>query len=251
MRYELFYWPSIQGRGEFVRLALEQAGAEYVDVARGTEAEGMGLSALVRWLGDEALVCPPFAPPFLKAGKRIIGQTANILLFLGARHDLAPKDEAGRLWTHQLQLTLADFVTEIHDSHHPISSALYYEDQKAAARRRAANLRGARLPKYLGYFERVLERNPHGSRYLCGKKLTYADLSMFQVITGLRYALPRAMLRLKPEYPRLNDLAAQVAALPRIAAYLASKRRLRFNQQGIFRHYRELDAPPARGPKKA
>ena len=246
MRYELFYWPSIQGRGEFVRLALEQAGAEYIDVARRSEVGGMGVSALTHWLDDPAIVCPPFAPPFLKAGRQVIGQTSNILLFLGARHKLAPRDDAGRLWTHQLQLTIADLVTEVHDSHHPIASRLYYEDQRPAARRRAADLRTQRLPKYLGYFERILERNPHGSRDLSGKTLTYVDLSMFQVMMGLRYAFPHAMKQLKAGHPLLEALSVRVAALPRIAAYLASKRRLPFNQQGIFRHYRELDAPPER-----
>jgi glutathione S-transferase len=246
MRYELFYWPSIQGRGEFVRLALEQAGSKYIDVARRSEASGMGVSALMRWLEDDTVVRPPFAPPFLKAGKLVIGQTANILLFLGARHRLAPKDEAGRLWTHQLQLTIADLVNEVHESHHPIASRLYYEDQRQAARRRAADLRTQRLPKYLGYFERILERNPHASGYLSGKMLTYADLSMFQVMMGLRYAFPRAMTELTAGHPRLEALRVRVAALPRIAAYLASKRRLRFNQQGIFRHYPELDAPRAK-----
>jgi len=246
MRYELFYWPSIQGRGEFVRLALEQAGAEYIDVARRSEASGMGVSALMRWLEDDTVVCPPFAPPYLKAGKLVIGQTANILLFLGARHRLAPKDEAGRLWTHQLQLTIADLVSEVHESHHPIASRLYYEDQRQAARRRAADLRTQRLPKYLGYFERILERNPHASGYLSGKTLTYADLSMFQVIMGLRYAFPHAMIGLTAGHPRLEALRVRIAALPRIAAYLASKRRLRFSQQGIFRHYPELDAPRAK-----
>ena len=251
MRYELFYWPSIQGRGEFVRLALEQAGAAYIDVAREPAAAGMGVAALTHWLEDATIAHPPFAPPFLKAGKQIIGQTANILLFLGARHDLAPADEAGRLWTHQLQLTIADLVTEVHDTHHPIASALYYEDQKPAARRRAANFRAERLPQFLYYFESILERNPHGSRYLVGKSLTYADLSMFQVMAGLRYAFPRTLARLSRGYPLLIALSERVAALPRITAYLASKRRLPFNHQGIFRHYPELDAPPARKKRKA
>jgi glutathione S-transferase len=246
MRYELFYWPSIQGRGEFVRLALEQAGAEYVDVARESEAAGMGVAALMRWLDDAKIECPPFAPPFLKAGGLVIGQTANILLYLGAHHDLAPADEAGRLWTHQLQLTLADFVVEIHDTHHPLASGLYYEDQKPEALRCAADFRKERLPAFLGYFERILERNPHGSDHLVGNMLTYVDLSMFQVMTGLRYAFPRAMARSKRAHPLLDALTGRVAALPRISAYLASKRRLPFNQQGIFRHYPELDDPPAR-----
>ena len=244
MRYELFYWPTIPGRGEFVRLALEQAGAEYVDVARGAEADGMGVAALTRWLADESVATPPYAPPFLKAGKRVIAQTANILLYLGARHDLAPRDEAGRLWAHQLQLTVTDFLVHIHDTHHPIAGALYYEEQKPEARRRAAAFRKDRLPKFIGYFERVLRCNPHGSRYMVGNKLTYVDLSMFQLMDGLRYAFPRALAQLK--HPLLNALSRRVAALPRIAAYLKSKRRLSFNPHGIFRHYPELDAPPAR-----
>src|SRR5688572_5846877 len=184
MEYELFYWPSIQGRGEFVRLALEQAGARYLDVARESEKSAMGEPALTRWLEDQSLVHPPFAPPFLKAGKLVIGQTANILLFLGARHGLAPRDQAGRLWTHQLQLTLADVVVEAHDTHHPIAAGLYYEDQRREARRRAAVFRNERLPKYLDYFERVLQRNPRGGSYLAGNTLSYADLSMFQVLAG-------------------------------------------------------------------
>ena len=237
MRYELYYWPTIQGRGEFVRLALEQAGAEYVDVAR------RSVSALMRGLNDGRIERPPFAPPYLKAGTRLIGQTANNLLYLGAQLRLAPRDDAGRLWTHQLQLTMGDMVTEIHDTHHPIAGGLYYEDQKPAARRRAADFRQQRLPKFLGYFERVLARNSRGSRYLVGARLTYADLSMFQIMTGLHYAFPRAMNQLVPAYPLLTTLTARVAQLPRIAVYLASKRRLRFNQQDIFRRYRELDAP--------
>jgi glutathione S-transferase len=250
MRYELFYWPSIPGRGEFVRLALEQARAAYVDVAREPEAAGMGVPALMRWLEDEAFAFAPFAPPFLKAGNLVIAQTANILQFIGARHDLAPHGEAGRLWTHQLQLTLMDFVAEAHDTHHPVAPSLYYADQKPEARRRATHFRGERMPKFLGYFERVLERNPGGSRHLVGKRLTYTDLSMFQVIAGLRYAFPRAMARSRRRYPLLHELSDRVAALPRIAAYLASPRRLPFNQQGVFRHYPELDAPPARARRK-
>ena len=250
MRYELFYWPSIQGRGEFVRLALEQAGAAYVDVARESEASGMGEPALTRWLENEALANPPFAPPFLKAGKLVIAQTANILLFLGPRHGLAPRDEAGRLWTHQLQLTIADLVGEVHDTHHPIAAGLYYEDQRREARRRAAVFRDERLPKYLGYFERVLGRNPRGHGFLAGNALSYADLSMFQVLAGLRYAFPLTMRPLRRRYPLLNALEKRVSAVPRIAAYLASGRRLPFNQQGIFRHYAELDAGPAHKAKR-
>jgi glutathione S-transferase len=237
MRYELYYWASIQGRGEFVRLALEEAGARYVDVARTAGGE----ARMVALLDGNALTCPPFAPPFLKAGNRLIGQTANILLFLGERHDLAPKREAGRLWTHQLQLTLADLVVEAHDTHHPIASSRYYEDQRREAKRRATDFVTNRLPKYIGYFERVLARNPRGPAHLVGARLTYADLSLFQVVAGLHYAFPNAMARFARRYRHVMALYARVAARQRIAAYLASERRLPFNQQGIFRHYTELD----------
>jgi glutathione S-transferase len=236
MRYELYYWPEIQGRGEFVRLALEEAAAPYRDVARED-----GVPALLQLLQDDAVERPPFAPPFLKAGRRLIGETSNILFFLGGRHGLAPKDEGGRLWTQQLQLTLADFIVEAHDAHHPIGSGLYYEEQKEESLRRSAEFRRARLPKYLGYFERVLERNPKGDRHLVGARATYADLSLFQVMEGLDYAFPRAMKRLARRHPRLVALKKRVAERPRIRAYLASPRRIPFNEQGIFRHYPELD----------
>lgn len=231
MTYELFYWPTIQGRGEFVRLALEEAGAAYVDVAR----EPGGMERLMKMLKEGGH--PSFAPPFMKAGELTIGQTANILLFLGQHHGLAPLDEAKGLWTHQLQLTIADLVAEVHDSHHPVSSSRYYEDQKPEAKRRAASFIGERIPKYLGYFERVLGKR----EWLVGEQPSYADLSMFQVIEGLRYAFPRAMAGLAKDYPGLASLRDRVAARPRIAAYLASPRRLPFNEEGIFRHYAELD----------
>ena len=239
MRYELYYWPSIQGRGEFVRLALEEAGAEYVDVAR-RSGRGMGVPALERFLGNGKLAAPPFAPPFLKAGKLVIGQTANILLYLGPRHGLTPRSEAGRIWVNQLQLTVADFVTEIHDVHHPIASALYYRQQKAEARRRSKYFRTERIPKFLDYFEQALSGG--GKRpYMAGKTLSYADLSVFQLVAGLRYAFPKAMKKLEPAYPQLVGLHDRILARPNIAAYLASKRRIAFNQDGIFRHYPELD----------
>jgi glutathione S-transferase len=238
MRYELYYWAGIQGRGEFVRLALEAAGADYADVARAPGGE----AAMSQLLADQAVERPAFAPPFLKAGELVIGQTANILLYLGPQLGLAPEDEAGRLWAHQLQLTIADFVDEVHDTHHPIASGLYYEDQRDEARARAADFVKSRTPKYLGYFERVLERNKTGSRGLVGASLSYPDLSLFQIVAGLRYAFPRAMVRLEPKHPRVVAVHGMVAARPRIAAYLASERRIPFNQHGIFRHYPELDA---------
>ena len=233
--YALYYWPTIQGRGEFVRLALEEAGAAYIDVAR----EKQGMRAMLALL--DAPGHPSFAPPFLKAGALTIGQTANILLFLGARHGLAPRAEAGRLWTHQLQLTIADLVNEVHDSHHPVASALYYEDQKKEAKRRAADFIAHRLPKFFDYFERVLREPARRGGFLSGSRLTYVDLSMFQLIEGLRYAFPKAMARIEPGYPGLVDLHDRVALRPHIAAYLASRRRIPFNQEGIFRHYPELD----------
>jgi glutathione S-transferase len=238
MAYRLFYWPEIQGRGEFVRLALEEAGADYVDVAR-KSGKGFGVAALMRVLNARNISHPPFAPPFLQSGRLVIGQTANILLYLGGRHGLAPKEEAGRLWTHELQLTIADFVVEVHDTHHPVASGLYYEDQKKEARRRTADFLENRLTKFLGYFERLLTRQ--GQRYLAGTKLTYVDLSMFQIVAGLTYAFPNAMAGLARGHKRLFALHARVQERPRIAAYLTSERRVPFNVQGIFRHYAELD----------
>jgi glutathione S-transferase len=235
MRYALYYWPGIQGRGEFIRLALEDAGADYVDVARPPR----GMAKMMRFLESRAVKRPPFAPPFLKAGKLVIGQTANFLLFLGPRLGLAPKDAASRLWAHQLQLTIADWVAEVHDTHHPIAGSLYYEDQKREAKRRAENFRNERLPKFMNYFAQALKRN--GSQYLVGKMVSYVDLSIFQMIEGSRYAFPRAMAKRERKYPRLVALRDRIAARPRLAAYLASERRLPFNQQGIFRYYPELD----------
>ena len=238
MRYELYYWPEIQGRGEFVRLALEEAGADYVDVARLPK----GMPAMMRFLENRSVKQPPFAPPFLKAGNLVIAQTANILLYLGPRLRLVPKNEASRFWAHQLQLTIADWVAEVHDTHHPISGSLYYEEQKREAKRRARDFRAERLPKFLGYFEQVLRRNPKATGYLVSKAVSYVDLSMFQTIAGLRYAFPHAMAKLEPKHPRLVALHDRVSARRRIAAYLSSPRRLPFNQQDIFRHYPELDA---------
>jgi glutathione S-transferase len=238
MRYELYYWDGIQGRGEFIRLALEEAGADYVDVARGSGGEG----AMLRLLDGAEVEHPPFAPPFLRAGELLIAQTANILFYLGPHLDLVPADEAGRLWAHQLQLTVADLVDEAHDTHHPIASSLYYEDQRPEAKRRASDFLKTRVPKYLGYFEKVLARNKAGDAHLVGENLTYPDLSLFQVVAGLRYAFPKATARLEPNYPRVVALHDRVAARPRIAAYLASDRRLAFNEHGIFRHYPELDS---------
>ncbi len=241
-RYELFYWPSIQGRGEFIRLALEEGGAEYVDVARLPDEKGGGVRALLRLLADESERFPAFAPPILRAGSLLMAQTANILQYLAPRLGLVPDDEPSRIWAHQLQLTLADFVSEIHDVHHPIAASLYYEDQKPEALRRASSLVGERMPKFLGYFERVLRNNERGPEHLVGAELSYVDLSMFQVLSGLAYAFPGTLSQLEPRIARLQQLKVRVAERPRIAAYLESERRIAFNQSGIFRDYPELDA---------
>jgi glutathione S-transferase len=241
MGYELFYWPSIQGRGEFVRLALEAAGAVYVDVARAS-GRGLGVEAMIRLMESTALERPPFAPPFLRAGKQVIAQTANILYFLGPRLGLVPKAEATRLWAHQLQLTVEDLVVDVHDTHHPIAAGLYYEDQKPEAKRRAKFFTEERAPELLGYFESVLQRNPGRRGYMVGRSPSYVDLSMFQIVDGLRYAFPKMMARLEPGIPGLVALHDRMAQRPKVAAYLASERRLPFNEDGIFRHYPELEA---------
>ena len=236
MPYELYYWPTIQGRGEFVRLALEEAGADYADLARDS-TQGMRAMQSLMEKGER----PPFAPPFLRDRDVIIGQTAAILLYLGDRHDLAPKDKAGKLWTHQIQLTIADFVLEAHDTHHPIASGLYYEDQKDEAARRTEDFRGNRVPKYLDWFETILTRNPAGPNHLVGDSTTYVDLSLFQVVAGLTYAFPKLMRRELRKYKNVTALHDAVAKRPRIKAYLASPRRIAFNESGIFRRYPELD----------
>ncbi len=241
MAYELHYWPGIQGRGEFVRLALEAAGAPYVDVARGAESAGQGMAALQRALHDPHTAHPPFAPPFLKDGAVVVGQTAAILQYLAPTLKLVARSEQARLWTQQVQLTIADMVAEAHDTHHPVGMGLYYEDQKPEALRRAAEFCRHRIPKFLRWFESILARNPAGPRHLVGGRLSYADLSLFQLVAGLRYAFPRATESVLAGTPLLVQLHDRVAALPRVAAYLASERRLPFSEQGIFRRYPELD----------
>jgi len=235
MRYELYYWPTIQGRGEYVRLALEEAGADYVDAAR----KELGMAAMMRTMEVRGRT-PPFAPPFLKAGKLVIGQTANILFYLGSRHGLAPKAEAGRLWVHQLQLTIADFVLEVHDTHHPLGPSLYYEDKRSEAKKRTAEFWKERVPKFLGYFEALLEES--GGGFVTGRRLTYVDLSLFQIVEGLRYAFPKRTKAFEHQIPGLVGLHDRVASRPNIKAYLSSGRRIAFNEDGMFRHYAELDA---------
>ncbi|GLR53044.1 glutathione S-transferase [Shinella yambaruensis] len=235
MTYELYYWTGIQGRGEYIRLALEAAGAPYRDVAR---EEGDGILSKV----SREVATPSFAPPFLRDGDVVVGQVAAILLYLGDKLDLAPREPRLRLWTHQIQLTIADFVLEGHDVHHPIGAGEYYENQKPESLRRAAEFRAQRVPKFLDWFEGILARNPEGQTHLVGDRLSYADLSLFQVMDGLAYAFPVLMDGLYPRYPKIKALCAAVAGHSRISAYLASDRRLPGNESDLFRHYPELDA---------
>ncbi len=241
MAYQLHYWPQIQGRGEFVRLALEAAGAPYLDVARAEASGGQGLPALFHYLEDDTVRCPPFACPVLVHGKQVVSQTAAILLYLGPRLKLVGASASDRLWTHQIQLTIADAVKEAHDTHHPVGTHLYYEDQRKEAARAAEGFRDVRLPKYLAWLENVLTRNPSGSQYLVGARLSYADLSLFQLVAGLRYAFPLATARAMKAAPLAAALHDRVARHPRVSAYLRSERRVAFNENGIFRRYAELD----------
>ena len=241
MTYQLYYWPGVQGRGEFVRLALEEAGARYVDIAAVSPAKGGGVPAILEMLEARGVRRPPFAVPVLRAGGKLIAQTPNILLFLGGRLRLAPRDEAGRLWTHQLALTVLDLYVEIFDTHHPLGDAYAYEEQRSAARRRTRDFLRRRLPKFLGYFENVLDLNRSHAPWLASRRLTYADLTLAQVIAGLRYAFPNATRRGLRRRPRLARLHDAVFERPRLARYLASERRQAFNNEDLFRHYPELD----------
>ena len=237
MTFRLYYWSGIQGRGEYVRLSLEEAAADYLDLAK----EPDGDDRLLEFMERRNLAHPPFAPPFLEDGDLVVGQTAAILLYLGDRLGLAPKEAGARLWTHQIQLTIADLVTEAHDAHHPLGAHLYYEDQKKESRRRAEAFRGERIPKFLDWFENILDRNAGGGLHLVGKSVTYADLSLFQTVEGLLYAFPKASAAALRKAPKVAALHEAVARRPRIRAYLDSRRRIAFNEQGIFRHYPELD----------
>lgn len=241
MSYQLYYWPGIQGRGEFVRLALEEAAAPYVDVAVVPERRGGGVPAILKVLESRGIRRPPFAPPILKAGQQLIAQTPNILLFLGASLKLAPRDAAGRLWAHQLGLTILDLYLEIFHTHHPLGDGYAYEEQKSAAKRRTRDFLDVRLPKFIGYFERVLEGNGARGPWMIGSRLGYVDLSMAQVIAGLRYAFPSASGRALRRRPRLRALHDAVFDRPRIARYVESGRRVAFNNEDLFRHYPELD----------
>jgi glutathione S-transferase len=239
--YELIYWPGIQGRGEFVRLAFEDAGVPYQDVGRRPARQGGGAAAVQRLLESTGSFLTPLGPPVLRHGRTLVAHTAAILQWVAPRIGVVPRSEGSRLRAHQIQLTIADLVAEAHDTHHPIASSLYYEDQRAEAARRSAHFVRERIPKFLRHFDRALDSSAARGRWLVGPGASYPDLSLFQVVAGLRYAFPRAMSRIERSFPRLGALHDAVAARPRIAAYLASDRRLPFDEHGIFRHYPELD----------
>jgi glutathione S-transferase len=235
MRYGLWYWPGIQGRGEFIRLPLEAAGIPYADCGR-----EQGAKALIANLAEHAARRGPFAPPYLELDGMVIGQVANILLFLGDHHQIGASGMADRLWLNQLQLTIADAVAEVHNVHHPLDGSAYYEEQKDAALIAAAAFRRERMPKFLAHFDQAAEANP--GEWLIDHRWTYADTSLFQLVQGLRYMFPQRMATLEREYPAVIRIHDLVADLPGVRAYLKSERRLPFSQNGIFRHYPELDA---------
>jgi glutathione S-transferase len=245
MVYRLYYWDGLQGRGEFVRLALEAAGAEYEDVGR---ADAPAMMAI---LESETETSLPFAPPFLQDGELIIPHVANILMYLGPKLGLAPKNKNLQFVANGLQLTITDFVAEVHDTHHPISTSAFYEAQKKAAKARTKDFLQNRLPKFLGYFERMAARNPASTKFIVGGRLSYVDLSLFQVIAGLQYAFPKAMRGFGKQYPKLAALNKRISNQKPVAAYLKSERRLPFSESGVFRHYPELDMAPAKAEAEA
>lgn len=241
--YQLYYWPGLPGRGEFVRLVLEQAGAAYEDVARRDAARGGGPDAVMAQLKAEGPGLRPLAPPVLVEGELRLAQMPNICAYLGAKHGLAPSDPRTAAEAMQLQLTAADFIAEIHDTHHPVGKAKYYEEQEAEALVYSRAFVDLRMPKYLSYFELVLQQN--GGQVLVGDALGYVDLTLAQILRGLGYAFPKALAHYGERIPGLIALRERVDALPKIAAYRASSRCIDFCEHGIFRAYPELDLEPS------
>lgn len=234
MSYDLWYWPGIPGRGEFVRLALEAAGVSYRDRAR----EG-GVETLVDDMERRSGI-RPFAPPYLVTENDLcIGQTAHILTWLSDRHGFGSDDEPTALTLIQLQLDIADMVEEVHTTHHPIATSEYYKDQKDAAKARAVDFRANRIPKYLNHFEAAL--NAHDGPFVTGEKWSHVDTSLYQLLRGLKYAFPQSMDERKDEYPGLHACRDAIGKLQNIVSYAASDRALPFNEDGIFRRYPELD----------
>jgi glutathione S-transferase len=241
--YALYYWNALPGRGEFVRLLFVDAGVDWIEVARDPNGEGSAAVVAARrgLLGG----LPPYAPPILQVGSLVISQTANICAFVAARHGLVDEDPGRRAEALGLQMTIADVVSEVHDTHHPIAAGMYYEDQKTEAIAASRAFLDERLPAWLRYFSRV--RAAGGGDWLLGDRLTYVDLSLYQLLRGLRYAFPHGFARAIADHGGLLAIHDAVAARPRIAAYAASPRCMPFNESGIFRRYPELDIPGAAG----
>jgi glutathione S-transferase len=241
MSYDLWYWPGIQGRGEFVRVFMEAAGISYRDRARQADAQALVEDMEAREDGEGFA---PYAPPYLVArdgeNEFTIAHVAHILTWLTENHDLGSGDLQTDLHLIQLQLTITDVVAEAHDTHHPLGGSLYYEDQKQAAATRAKGFREERIPKYFDHFETALAVNP--GPFCRADRFGHVDTSLFQLVEGLRYAFPRRMAQIESDYPRIFACRDAVAELPGIAAYRQSERRIPFNEDGIFRHYPELDA---------
>jgi glutathione S-transferase len=229
---ELWYWPNIPGRGEFVRLFMEAGEIEYEDVAR-----EKGVEALVEDMASREGI-RPFAPPYIVDDDLCIGQTAHILAYLSDKHGLGAGELDLDLQMIQLQLDISDMVEEVHSTHHPIAGSLYYQDQMEAAYENARAFREERIPKYLDHFEAALEGQ--GGPFVLGDQWNHVDTSLFQLMEGLDYAFPKRMREL--DYPRLELCRQAVTEIDGIEAYLASDRRMEFNQDGIFRHYPELDS---------
>lgn len=245
--YELIYWPGIPGRGEHIRLALEEAGATYTDSAHQKDGINSVLSQIdAKNLGD-ASNPPPLAPPILKHGDLLISQTSNILMYLAPRLGLVPsaeEDEDAIYKINALALTALDGLSnEPHDCHHPVATSLYYEDQKTESKRKSQDYIANRLPKFLGYFERVLQGEASkGGKWLYGGNFTYADLVLYQCLDGVKFAFPNATKRIEKEgkFGKVFELHRAVQERPKIKEYLASERRQKYSQ-GIYRHYPELD----------
>ncbi|MXO84844.1 glutathione S-transferase [Altererythrobacter aurantiacus] len=237
MSYDLWYWPSIQGRGEFVRLFMAAAGIEWRDCAREKDAE-----ALLDDMDErKEKGFAPYAPPYLVDGDFAIAQVAHIVTWLSEKHDIGAADEADKLHLIQLQLDITDIVEEVHSVHHPVASSLYYDDQKDAAEQAAEKFREERIPKYFDHFEQALGVKD-GGPFSLGSTWSHFDTSLFQLVEGLEYAFPRRMAAIKDDYPMIFACRDAVALIDGLAAYVASEDRIPFNEDGIFRHYPELDA---------
>ncbi|EJU05030.1 glutathione S-transferase C-terminal-like protein [Dacryopinax primogenitus] len=248
--YILHYWGGIPGRGEYVRLAFEYAGVSYTD-----SNDSAKLLKTLRSTSPSH-----FAPPMLELPNgKILSQTPAILNYLAPKLGLAgekgnllknavedddEREEAEfeRSIVNQLVLTALDLCVEAHDSHHPIASSLYYEDQKQEALRRAEDFLKLRIPKYLAHFEETLRKNKVSHSHLVGKTTTTADLVLFHVVDGLLYAFPRRMGALDKggKYKRVLKLHEKIMAEGGIKEYVESGRRRKFGV-GLFRHYPELD----------